>query len=70
MGLLPKFSSIEQMMVDNYYEDAARLTRETGEEHQVDHIIPLKDGGLHAPWNLQVLTKNENIVKGNKERRR
>ena len=63
---LVHLTSIEQMMVKNYYEDAANLTKETGVEHEVDHIIPRSLGGPHAPWNLQVLTKSHNASKGNR----
>jgi len=51
------------------YAEAARLTRETGIRHDVDHIYPLQSDvvcGLHCEANLQILTKIENIRKGNR----
>ena len=42
------------------YVECERITRETGVEHEVDHIWPLSLGGPHLPWNLQVITKEEN----------
>lgn len=51
------------------YREAARLTVETGVRHEVDHIYPLQSDvvcGLHCPANLQILTKTENIRKGNR----
>jgi len=51
------------------YAECSTLSKETGEPHHVDHIVPLKNPtvcGLHVPWNLQILTKQENSVKSNK----
>lgn len=43
---------------------AAELTRRTGIEHHVDHIIPLSRGGWHHQDNLQVLPISANLAKG------
>ncbi|MFZ4411500.1 MAG: hypothetical protein ACOYOV_00355 [Bacteroidales bacterium] len=51
------------------YMEAARLTKETGLSHQVDHILPILGtivSGFHCPENLQILTKVENLSKSNK----
>lgn len=45
------------------HEEAKRLTAETGIEHHVDHIIPIKHGGFHHHENLQVLPANVNLAK-------
>ena len=45
------------------YLECERITRETGIEHHVDHIWPLSLGGPHLPFNLQIITAEENLKK-------
>lgn len=50
------------------YKEATDLTASTGIKHHVDHIVPLQGkyvSGFHCSSNLQVLTEEENIKKGN-----
>ena len=51
-----------------FYDEAYRLTKETGIEHEVDHTVPLRSKwvcGLHWEGNLQVTTRTENRRKNN-----
>lgn len=55
--------------VASLYQQADRLTIETGERHEVDHIVPLQSElvcGLHCEANLRVVRVGENRSKGNR----
>ena len=66
----PKWLNAEQKLtIRNLYLQAMELTRITGERYVVDHIVPLISDevcGLHVPWNLRVITQEENLKKSNK----
>jgi hypothetical protein len=64
-----ELSRLLTVEIENIYADAARLTREKGFAHHVDHVLPVNHPlvcGLHVPANLQVLTGKDNITKSNK----
>lgn len=59
----------DRKAIAKIYAEAAKLTKETGIQHDVDHIIPLKNplvSGLHVENNLQILTRSQNAKKHNK----
>ena len=59
----------EKLAMRQLYLEAQRLTKMTGERYVVDHIVPLINDsvcGLHVPWNLRVMTQEENLKKSNK----
>ena len=64
---VPKWAS--QLEINKIYQEAVRLTKTIKIEYQVDHIYPLTSKflcGLHVETNLQILTKKENSIKGNR----
>jgi 5-methylcytosine-specific restriction endonuclease McrA len=66
----PKWLNKEQKLeIRMHYKIALELSRSTGMPYAVDHIIPINGKtvcGLHVPWNLRVITQEENLKKSNK----
>jgi 5-methylcytosine-specific restriction endonuclease McrA len=59
----------QKLAMRQLYLQAMELTKLTGERYVVDHIVPLISDevcGLHVPWNLRVITQEENLKKSNK----
>jgi hypothetical protein len=67
----PKWLSKAQLAeIKDMYKQAKELEAIFfNHKFHVDHIVPLQGKevcGLHVPWNLQILTAEENIAKNNK----
>ena len=65
----PKWLTTDhKWVIDEIYELRDLRSSITGVEHHVDHIVPLKGKhccGFHVPWNLRVITAEENLSKSN-----
>ena len=63
----PRWANIDAIM--EIYIQRSEMTRETGIEHHVDHVIPIQHPrvcGLHCEANLRVITASANCSKSNK----
>ena len=59
----------EKDLIEALYEEANRITIETGIKHNVDHVVPLQSkivSGLHCLANLQIITAKDNQSKNNR----
>tara|TARA_R110000782_G_C14792607_1_gene411087 strand:- start:1296 stop:1790 length:495 start_codon:yes stop_codon:yes gene_type:complete len=70
MQRIPKWlTKDEKDRMSCYYQLSAMLTRESGYDWHVDHIVPMRGesvSGLHVPWNLRVIPAQDNMNKGNR----
>jgi hypothetical protein len=64
----PWLTRKQKSQIRQLYQIAITNTQITGEQYVVDHIYPLRSEvvcGLHVPWNLRVVTQEENLRKSN-----
>lgn len=69
-GIPIEITEEELRQIQDIYQEAQYLTSTTGMQYDVDHIIPLFEGGLHHPDNLQIITHEEHLMKTAKENSR
>ena len=67
LNATPSWANLEQ--IKRIYSTCANITKRTGIEHHVDHIIPLQGEnvcGLHVENNLAIIPAKMNLQKSNK----
>lgn len=66
LNATPKWA--DKVEIKRIYKKSRQLTIETGVQHHVDHIVPLKSKfvcGLHVPANLEPIPATANKAKSN-----
>lgn len=69
-GIPIEIDESELREIQKIYQEAQHLTFTTGVQYDVDHIVPLFEGGFHHPDNLQIITHEEHLMKTAKENSR
>lgn len=65
----PWITAEHKQEIRDKYRLAQAVTKEFGVQYVVDHIVPLNGEtvcGLHVPWNLRVMRREDNLAKSNK----
>jgi 5-methylcytosine-specific restriction endonuclease McrA len=64
----PWMTRRQKSEIRSMYQAAILSSKITGEKYVVDHIYPLRSEvvcGLHVPWNLRIITQQQNLQKSN-----
>ena len=70
LGIPVGITEKQLRQIQEIYQEAQHLTFTTGVQYDVDHIVPLFEGGLHHPNNLQIITHEEHLMKTAQENSR
>jgi len=69
-GIPIEITEQQLRQIQKIYEESQHLTFTTGMQYDVDHILPLFEGGFHHPDNLQIITHKEHLMKTSQENSR
>lgn len=64
-----RIPAVKNSTLSQFKQEIQEIYKNCPEGMEVDHMVPLIHPdvcGLHAPWNLQYLTREENAKKSNK----